>query len=517
MIEVYKLREVLRLLLIPNNLTNTYVGKVSLCPRQTVADIRKRLLASDITLPILSELDDDELRLKIYPKAHTKRRLKVEPNYEEIIKECIKAHKKYRKTIWTKFCEYKQKYADKAYKRSRFYQLVAQYIKKTRLSMLQMHSPGEVMFIDYAGSTVSYEDNGEQKRTSVFVATLGYSKKRFAYATKDMSTQSWIKAIIAAIEFFGGVPEVVHCDNAKAMVKKSGVVANLSQSATELTKHYNVLIDTSQVATPTHNSLAENRVKEITHSILATMNTDLSFFSVEEINQYLKTQVEHRNNNPIRRIGLSANDLFYADESHQLQPLPKYPLEPTTFRSVVKVPENYFIWYKNNRYSVPYEYRNEYIELRVKGEKLLILHKGILRVTHDIVDGKNKVVSIDKHLHPAHYAQKIKTKSHYMAWAKTVSIQVERVVEQFYANCKHSHSRPVGKRCLVLQKLHRKYGDEAFIAACAHAINYHMVSVTEIELILKSKVYEIKVGVEVNQSTHSNLRGQDYYSGGQYD
>ena len=515
MIEVYKLREVLRLLLTPNNLSNSYVGKLSLCPRQTVDDIRRKLLASDITQAMLPELDDDELRLKIYPKACAKRRFKVEPDFEEITKECIKAHKKYRKTIWAKFCEYKQKFGDKAYKRSRFYQLIAQYIKKTRLSMLQMYAPGEVMFIDYAGSTVSYEESGEQQRTAVFVATLGYSKKRFAYATKDMSAQSWIEAIIAAIEFFGGVPEVVHCDNAKAMVKKSGVVAELSQSATEFTKHYDVLVDTSQVATPTHNPLAENRVKELTHSVLATMNTDLTFFSINEINQYLATEVEKRNNNPIQRIGLSANDLFFADESHQLQPIPKQRFEPTTYRSVVKVPENYFIWYKNNRYSVPYEYRNEYVELRVKGEKLHVLHKGILRVTHDIIDGKNNVVSIDSHLHPAHYAQKSKTKAHYLAWAKTVSIQVERIVEHFYANSKHSHSRPVGKRCQVLQKLHGKYGDDAFVGACEYALNYSMLSVTEIELVLKSKAYDATPDTRTN--AHANLRGQDYYSGGSYE
>lgn len=515
MIDTYKLREIIRLLLLPNKLSHTYVGRLAHCPRQTVDELNRKLLASDIDTASLVDMDDDELQRRIYPKMVVKKRFKIEPDYKEIIAECIKAHKKYRKTIWTKFCEYKQMFGDRGYGRSRFYQLIANHIKKTRLSMLQMFAPGEVMFIDYAGSTLSYTEDGKEVVTYAFVATLGYSKKRFAYATKDMSAASWIKAIIAAIDFFGGVPEIIHCDNAKSMVKKAGVLAELSQSASEFAEHYEVVIDTSQVATPTHNPLAENRVKELTHSVFAVMNTDLTFFSIEEINRHLIKEVEKRNDKPIQRIGLSSNDLFYADEAHQLRPIPKARLEPVTYRSIVKVPENYYVYYEGNRYSVPHEYRNDYVELRVKGHKLHILHKGILRVTHDVVTGKNNVVSIESHLHPAHRAQKNKTKTQYMAWAKSVGTQVERVVEHFYAKTKHEHSRPVGKRCQVLQKLHNKFGDIPFIAACDHALKFDMVSATEIELIIKSKTYEVTP--EANITAHANLRGQDYYAGGQYE
>jgi len=515
MIEIHKLREIIRLLLLPANLSHVRVGKLAQCPRQTVDDLHKKLIVANIDAKVFINLDDDGLKKLIYPKMVSKIPLKVEPDYAQIVSECIKTHKKYRKTIWTKFCEYKQKFGDKGYGRSRFYQLIANYIKKTRLSMLQVFAPGEVMFIDYAGATLSYKDSGEKISTYAFVATLGYSKKRFAYTTKDMSSKSWIEACIAAMDFFNGAPETIHCDNAKAMVKKAGLLAELSKSANEFAKHYGVLIDTSQVATPTHNPLAENRVKELTHSVFATMNKDLTFFSIEEMNVHLKKEVDKRNDKLIQRIGLSSNDLFYSDECHQLQPLPKKPFEPTIFRSVIKVPENYFVWYENNRYSVPYEYRNDYIEMRVKGNKLHILHKGILRVTHDVVEGKNNVVSIDAHLHPRHIAQKYKTKSHYMAWAKSIGIPTELIVDNFYSKTQHEHSRPTGKRCQALQKLYDKFGDVAFIAGCEHALNNDMMSITEIELILKSKVYDVEP--EASSMSHKNLRGQDYYAGGQHE
>ena len=512
MIPIYKLREVIRLLLTSKGLSKSYIGKLSGCPRQTVSDIYRKLIASDIDTLSFANMDDDELKRKIYPSLIKKKRLKVEPNYKEIIDECLKAHKKFRKTIWTKYCEYKQMYKLNSYGRSRFYQLISEYLKSNRLSMLQMFAPGEVMFIDYAGATLSYKDKGNDVVTYVFVATLGYSKKRFAYSTKNMTSCSWIEATIAAMEFFGGVPEVIHCDNAKAMIKKPGLVATLGKDSSELAQYYNVLIDTSQVASPTHNPLVENRVKEITHSVLATMNKDLTFFSLREINDYLNLHVEKLNKRVIQRIGLSANDLFFADESSRLEPLPKQRMELTSYRTVLKVPENYFINYAGNRYSVPYEFRNQHVELRVKGEQLYIYHKGLLRVIHDIVSGKNNVVSIDKHLHPRHLAQKSKTKGHYLSWAKGLGIDVERVIEYFYKKTKHEHSRPAGKRCQALQKLEKKYGDEPFIRACKYAVNSNMISATEIELILKSQVYE-ELEENVGPS-HVNVRGQSYYTGG---
>ncbi len=131
------------------------------------------------------------------------------------------------------------------------------------------------------------------------------------------------------------------------------------------------------------------------------------------------------------------------------------------------------------------------------------------------MDGKNNVVSIEAHLHPSHQVQKNKTKSHYLRWAQTLGVDIERVVELFYSKTKHEHSRPIGKRCQVLQKLQNKYGDNSFILACQHALTCGMVSVTEIELILKSKVYETTIEPEVTNL--ANVRGQNYYSGGYHE
>lgn len=509
MIAAHLCREATRLLIAPQNITMTSISRILGIPRQTLSDLKKRLSITKISVDMLNNLDDDELQQKIYPKFFSKKRLKIEPSYQEIIKECFEAHKKYRKTIWVKFCEYKQKFGDKGYKRSRFYQLITEYVKSTRLSMIQMSSPGEVMHIDYAGSTVSYQKDGKEVTNYVFVATLGYSTKRFVYATENMTAESWIEAILAAIDFFGGMTEVIHCDNAKAMVKKPGVIAELSHQARDFAKYANVHIETSAVATPRHNALAENRVKELTHSIIATANTDLTFFSRAEINDYFKTEVEKRNDTPHQKTGLSANRLFYADEYPQLRPKPKRAFEIIKHRTVIKTSDNYHYYYEGNRYSFPHQYRNDYIEIRATSDKLKIYHKGILRVVHDIVPGINKTISVDEHLHPSHRAQKNKTKPHYLAWAKALDNKVVEVVEYFYSKTRYNHSRPVGKQCQALQKLQQKYGDDAFVSACEYALNTDMLTPTEIELILKTKTYE---PVESVISTkHQNLRGQDYY------
>ncbi len=103
MIATHTLREVIRLLLLPKGLSHTYIGKLACCPRQTVDDLHKKLLASAIDVQSFFDMDDDELKRQIYPRLLAKKKLKVEPDYEAIIAECIKSHKKFKKRFGSSF------------------------------------------------------------------------------------------------------------------------------------------------------------------------------------------------------------------------------------------------------------------------------------------------------------------------------------------------------------------------------------------------------------------------------
>ena len=76
--------------------------------------------------------------------------------------------------------------------------------------------PGAQMQIDFGVKTVTIE--GRAQAVHLFVATLGYSRRIFAKAHAAETQGAWLDGAEAAFVHFGGVPQTVLMDNAKALV-----------------------------------------------------------------------------------------------------------------------------------------------------------------------------------------------------------------------------------------------------------------------------------------------------------
>lgn len=79
-------------------------------------------------------------------------------------------------------------------------------------------APGEQMQIDFGQTRVLI--GGESVRVFLFVATLGYSRRGFACALRHERQSAWFAGIEAAFAHFGGRPQTLLIDNAKALVDK---------------------------------------------------------------------------------------------------------------------------------------------------------------------------------------------------------------------------------------------------------------------------------------------------------
>ncbi|NMG68142.1 IS21 family transposase [Azoarcus indigens] len=79
-------------------------------------------------------------------------------------------------------------------------------------------APGEQMQIDFGQTRVTI--GGEPVRVFLFVATLGYSRRGFACAFRHERQSAWFAGIEAAFAHFGGRPQTLLVDNAKALVDK---------------------------------------------------------------------------------------------------------------------------------------------------------------------------------------------------------------------------------------------------------------------------------------------------------
>lgn len=79
--------------------------------------------------------------------------------------------------------------------------------------------PGSVVEIDTIGDRLTYLDaNNQEQQAVIFSAVLKYSGLLYAEAMPSGSGICWASAIIHALYAFGGVPEVIRCDNDAALV-----------------------------------------------------------------------------------------------------------------------------------------------------------------------------------------------------------------------------------------------------------------------------------------------------------
>lgn len=74
--------------------------------------------------------------------------------------------------------------------------------------------PGKQMQIDF--TTIKHG----KSTLKAFVATLGYSRATFVKFYTHERAEAWQDGLVAAFEYFGGVPEEILCDNAKTIIIK---------------------------------------------------------------------------------------------------------------------------------------------------------------------------------------------------------------------------------------------------------------------------------------------------------
>lgn len=87
---------------------------------------------------------------------------------------------------------------------------------EARATMRFETAPGRQLQIDF-GERLG-EIGGSKVRAYLFVATLGYSRRRHVRAFRNERQESWFEGLESAFAKFGGVPEEVLFDNARALV-----------------------------------------------------------------------------------------------------------------------------------------------------------------------------------------------------------------------------------------------------------------------------------------------------------
>jgi transposase len=501
-----KIKEILRLKQ-EAGLSNRAIAGACKISNSTVGEYLRRAEAAGIGWP-LGELSEDEIYQKMFgEQPQLPEKVKPLPDWEEVRKEL----RKKGVTLHLIWIEYIEKHPD-GYKHSQFEEYYRRW-KKTHCepSMHMTHVGGERMQVDYSGlkMQITNPETGEVSPVPVFVAELPASNYIYAEAQSSENQCNWNNGHVRAIEFFGGVVRIVVPDNLKTGITKPNYYEpDINPAYQELAEHYHFAVLPARVKHPKDKGAVENGVQNVERWVIAPLR-NRTFFSLAEVNQAIREQLDRLNNKVMLAVGRSRRQEFEDIDQPNLRPIPEKPYE-YAIRKTVTVHIDYHVEFEKHYYSVPHTLIHEEIDLHVTGHMVEAFHKGKSVAIHVRSFKPGRYSTLREHMPPNHQFMDRVNAQQLVHWAETVGPQTAALI---IATLK---SRPFPEQayrsCLGILSLEKKHPHSRIEQACQAALDAKAFSYKTVkdELDWLTKQSALPVTPETLPA-HANIRGEKYY------
>lgn len=404
--------------------------------------------------------------------------------------EYVAAHPEQRTWRYTQFCEHYKAYAG-----------------RLRRSMRQQRRAGEKLFIDFAGSTVPLAGGG---RAHVFVSALGASSYTFACATEGERLEHWVESIVRALLFYGGVPQLIVPDQARAVIAQPDrYEPGTHRTLLDLARHYCTSILAARPAAPRDKAPVESAVQVVTRWVLARLR-QLRFEHVAEVDRAIAALLPALNERPFQKLPGSRASVFAQIDRPALRPLPPARYELARFKTV-KVHVDYHVEIDGHRYSVPHALVGQTLEARLTMRGVELLLRGTRVASHARSQRRGGFTTVDAHMPASHRAHREWTPQRLIDWAGRIGVATGEVVNRLLAERRHPEH---GYRaCLGLLSLAKRYGTARLEAACERALALGAYQYRHVRAVLANN--RDRVGPDSTSDwtspTHANVRGPGYY------
>lgn len=509
-ISMRKLKDVLRL----KFAANLSQRQIAAALRLSVGVVNKYLLAAqqaNLSWPLPDDLSDDQLRRRLFPGLAPEAPLKFAAPDFPTIHQQLKRKGVTRLLLWQ---EYAEANPGKAYHYTQFCVLYREWRTRLRASLRQTHRAGEKLFFDYAGQTVPVHDalSGQMRQAQIFVAVMGASNYTYAEATFSQALPDWISAHVRALEFFGGTPELIVCDNLKAGVSKAcRYEPLLNATYGEFAAHYGLAVVPARPYKPRDKAKVEAGVQVVERWVLARLR-NLSFFSLAELNAAIKELISDLNQRPFKRLPGSRASQFALLDQPALRPLPTQAYEYAEWQSK-RVGLDYHIEVEGHYYSVPHALLRQGVEVRLTAKLIEVYARGKRIASHIRSQQIGAASTLFDHMPVAHQKHQSWTPAGLRRWAGEVGPQTQALVSRLLES--KPHPEQGYRSCLGLIALAREYGLPRLEAACQRAVAIGSPSRQSVADILKSGLDRLPVESQDESlpqtSSHANVRGAAYY------
>ena len=504
-----KYRKILLLRLEQDKPVSTILKMIPKLGRSTVYDCLQRATVLGLTVAKIKSLSDFELAQELHPPKPADDSKRPEPDYAYIYKELAKKVKGVHiDTLWR---EYKLTYPD-GYERSQFFAKYRAWRKKFKRTLRVAHKPGECLYLDWAGPTCLVQDpiTGEVKEYPVFVATLAVSSYIYTEVCESAQLESFINATIRALEFFGGVPELLVPDNVKtAVTKASRHEPTLSLTYEDMADHYDTVICPARPGKPKDKAKVETGVKVVESRVMAPLR-HRTFFSVEEANKAYWEQLHELNEEVTPHFKASRREMFERLEQSVLKPLRSKPYQFGIWQPA-RVRSDYTVRLGTCHYSVPYVYTGVLAGVKIMEDLVEIYYQDHKIASHQRLHHEHGLSMEHSHLAPEHKKYVEWTPAKILQQAEGIGPHATAFVTEYRRTKKHDNQWC--QACYGLFNLVNKYGAERFELACKVGLKRNAKSIDVIKGILQTNQDQQEdFGSDGTEPIHhENLRGMDRF------
>jgi len=509
-IDVEKIREILRL----HQELKFSVRKIANAlqiSKTSVGEYLAEFKRSGLSYHDITQMSDTEV-VCVFEKNNKS----ANPMYETLAKEFSTYEKELARvgvTLYLLWEEYKGRNPE-GFSYSRFCHHYRMWESKLKAGMHIEHKAGDLLYADFTGKKMHWVDagTGEVKNAEIFVTIMGASQLIYVEAVKSQQLEDWIWANENAWRYYGGATRGICPDNLKSAVTKAcNYEPLLNETYYDLARHYNTVILPTRPARPKDKSLVENAVRLVYQRIFARLRNQ-TFFSLQELNQAIREELENLNNTPFQRRDMSRRELFDEIEKNELQPLPAERYEIKHFQ-VSRVEFHHHIYLKEDKhyYSVPYQYTGKKVKTIYTGRTVEVFSDNARIALHQRDRKKYGYTTEKSHMPTTHQFVNGWGTDRFVKWASQMGGSIETFIELLLES--KEHPQQAFKSCMGVLNLGKKYKPEDLEKVCKKAIEYNSISFRFIHNALKNNVHKMEQddAIDLKLPLHENIRGKEDY------
>jgi hypothetical protein len=316
--------------------------------------------------------------------------------------------------------------------------------------------------------------------------------------------------VARAFDYFGGVPETVAVDNARAQVTSAHRYdADINPEFFKFANHFKVAPLAMRPGQPKDKNVIENVLGVFWCWVGPKVRAE-TFRSLSDLNNFIMTRLNEFNNRVQKKYGTSRLEKFNLGEKSLLKPLPEIPFESGSWSSA-KVHPDCHVQVQKNFYSVPYQCAGKSLDVRTT-DKVVEVFDALERVAIHSKRPKSHsgcYTTDDAHLPAKHLAIKQLTPQNVIHEAETIGVATLQVIKTLLES-PHHHPFTYLRRCQGIIRLAKRYSKNELEAACTTILGIKKESprLHDIEGIIAYK----RVGTirkPIKRRENANLRGQD--------